>query len=217
VTRFGGARLWARRLGLPYPERRPGYAPRWTEERVRPELSEFLEGSCDWPSRIEFERDGRKPLRDAIGRLGGVERWAAEFGLPLRGLKSGSKRVWTPERIELELSKVLNGHDTWPPRRELERGKVGLVGAIYRGAGADYWARRMGVQKPTPSRSSGPRIWTDERIRTELEDFCRGRSTWPTEREFIEAGKRKLYSAASRRGGVEKWASALDLVRGRMR
>jgi hypothetical protein len=77
VTKFGGARLWAKRLGLPYRERKPGYAKRWTEERVRADLEEFLLGRDYWPSRLEFEAAGRKPLRDAVRRLGGPERWAA--------------------------------------------------------------------------------------------------------------------------------------------
>jgi hypothetical protein len=88
---------------------------------VREELSEFVRRRSEWPSRLEFERAGRKGLRDAVGRLGGPERWAPEFGLPLRDLKSGSKLAWTPERIELELRAFLAGCDVWPPRRELRR------------------------------------------------------------------------------------------------
>lgn len=216
VTQFGGARLWARRLGLPYPERKPGYAARWTDGRVREELSEFVRGRVEWPSRLEFEHAGRKRLRDAVGRLGGPERWAPEFGLPLRDLKSGSKLAWTPERIELELRAFLAGRDAWPARREFEQaGRGALLGAIYRFEGGAYWARRVGVSRTTRATSSGPRIWTDQLIAAELEEFCRGRTTWPTEREFVSSGKRNLYSAASRRGGVDRWASALGLARGR--
>ena len=156
VNEFGGARLWAKRLGVPYPERKPGYAPRWTEERVRADLEEFLRGRDYWPSRLEFEAAGRAPLRDAVRRMGGPERWATEFGLPLRNLKSGSTRVWTDERIEAELRRVLDGRDTWPGRRELERkGRFGLVGAVYHAPGAAYWARRLGAQAGTSSPATG--------------------------------------------------------------
>ncbi len=190
VTRFGGARLWAKRLGLPYPERKPGYATRWTEDRVRAELSEFLRGRRYWPRRLEFEAAGRKPLRDAVRRLGGSERWAAEFGLRLQNLKSGSIRVWTPERIEAELRRVLDGRDTWPSRRELElNGRAGLASAIAHGEGAAYWACRRGVKTPPRARVSGPRIWTDGRIRGELQEFCRDRTTWPTERSSSRRGR----------------------------
>ncbi len=217
VTRFGGARLWAARLGLPYPERKPGHAPRWTEERVRAELADFLRERSQWPSRLEFEKAGRKPLRDAVRRFGGPQRWAAEFDLPLANFKLGSKRTWTPERIEHELSKVINGRGVWPSRRELAtKGRTGLVGAVYYYEGTAYWARRVGVKLPEqPARRAGARIWTDQRIRAELEQFCGGRTAWPTEREFINAGRSTLYNAVCHRGGVPHWAAELGLVRGR--
>jgi len=216
VTRFGGARRWAKRLGLPYPVRKPGYAPRWTEERVRAGLMEFLVGRSSWPSRMEFEQAGRKPLRDAVRRLGGPERWAAEFDLPLRNLKSGSKRAWTHQRIEAELRKVIGRRGTWPSRRELEqRGRPGLVGAIYHGQGAEYWAHRVGVARPPRPVARRPRVWTDERILAELREFCAGRTTWPTEKEFVAAGRARLYGAACHYGGVARWASELGVVHGR--
>jgi hypothetical protein len=216
VPRAGGARLWAERLGLPYPERKPGYAPIWTEERVRTDLAEFLRGWEYWPSRLEFEAAGRKPLRDAVRRLGGPERWAAEFGLPLQNLKFGSKLAWTDERIEAELRRVLDGRDAWPTRRELERvGRFGLATAVAQGGGTAYWARRFGFEALPRAELARPRLWTDERIRAELADFCRGRTTWPTEREFLEAGKSPLYNAACHYGGTRHWAAQLGLIRTR--
>jgi len=216
VKKFGGARLWAKRLGLPYPERKPGYAPRWTEGRVRAELEEFLRGREHWPSRLEFEAADRTLLRDAVRRMGGAERWATELGLPLRNLKAGSRRVWTDERIEAELRRVLDGRDTWPGRRELElKGRFRLVGAVYHARGAAYWADRLGLKRAPRPPSPGRRIWTDERIRAELQRFCGDRTTWPTEREFVEAGESPLYSAACHYGGARHWAAELGLVRSR--
>ena len=47
VTKHGGARYWAERVGVAWIERRPGYAPRWTPERVRSELEHsWLAGRC---------------------------------------------------------------------------------------------------------------------------------------------------------------------------
>ena len=216
VTRSGGPRVWAKRLKLPYPERKPGYAPVWTEDRVRADLEEFLRGWNYWPSRLEFEAAGQKLLRDAIRRLGGPERWAAEFGLPLQNLKSGSKLAWTDERIEAELRSIVDGRDTWPSRRELDRlGTFGLAAAISHRRGTVYWAGRFGLKAPPHSGIGRPRFWTDERIRAELEEFCRGRTTWPTEREFLAAGKSKLYTAVCHHGGTPFWAAELGLVRTR--
>ena len=216
VTHSGGPRLWAKRLGLPYPERKPGYAPRWTEERVRADLEQFLRGWGCWPSRLEFEAAGQKALRDAVRRLGGSARWAAEFGLPLQNLKSGSNLVWTDQRIEAQLRRVLDGRDVWPTRRELERvGGSGLAIAVAQRGGTACWARRLGFEAPPRAGMGGRRRWTDERIRAELKEFCRGRTTWPTEREFLAAGKSKLYSAACHYGGTPHWAAQLGLVQTR--
>ena len=161
VTRFGGARLWARRLDLPYPERRPGYETRWTVERVRADLKEFLRGRDHWPSRLDFEAAGRKPLRDAVRRLGGHEHWAAEFGLPLVNLKAGSRRIWTERRIEEDLRKILAGRDSWPAPEEFEHGGTyGLATAVRRNGGTAHWAHRLGVQPPRMAqRACRPRIW----------------------------------------------------------
>ena len=216
VTRSGGARLWAKRLKLPYPERKPGYATRWTEERVRRDLAEFLRGWYRWPSRLEFEAAGRKPLRDAVRRLGGPEPWAAEFGLPLENLKFGSRRAWTDERIEAGLRKLLDGRGTWPSPREFERsGSSGLAAAVVHRRGTVYWARFFGLQPPPRAGLSRRRMWTDERIRAELERFCQGRTVWPTEREFLDAGESTLYNAACHYRGTRHWADELGLVRRR--
>jgi hypothetical protein len=216
VTHSGGPRLWAKRLGLIYPERKPGYVPRWTEERVRADLDQFLRSWERWPSRLEFEAAGQQALRDAVRRLGGSARWAAEFGLPLQNLKSGSNLVWTDERIEAELRGVLDGRDAWPTRRELARvGSFGLATAVAQRGGTAYWARRLGFEVPPRAGMGGRRRWTDERIRAELEEFCRDRTTWPTEREFFAAGKSKLYSAACHYGGTPRWAAQLGLVQTR--
>jgi hypothetical protein len=201
---------------LPYAERKPGYAPVWTEERVRADLEEFLRGWSHWPSRLEFEAAGRKLLRDAIRRLGGPERWAAEFGLPLQNLKSGSKLAWTDERTEAELRSIVDGRDTWPTRREFERmGSFGLAAAVSHRRGTAYWARRFGFEASPRAGIGRPRLWTDERIRAELEQFCRGRTTWPTEREFLAVGKSKLYTAVCHYSGPGHWAAELGLVRTR--
>jgi len=205
-------------MGVRYVERRPGYAPIWTEERIHSELQDYLNGREQWPSREEFERDGRKRLRDAVNRAGGPDRWAAEFALPRPNRLSGTRRGWTPEAVEAELTRLIGDRAQWPSRSQFRTaGLAGMLTSIYEHEGPEYWAERMGVER----RPAGPRrrdgLWTEARILDELERFCAGRELWPTEREFATAGKRALYAAASRKGGIPYWARRLGLARRRAR
>jgi hypothetical protein len=215
VYRFGGSERWARELGVSYPKRRPGYAVRWTDARVRQELKPFLAGRVSWPSRKDFEAAGLKALRDAVGRTGGIERWAAEFGLALADLRRGSRRVWNDDRIEEELRRFLGDRDEWPTKQEFERaGLRSLLGAIYRhGGGPARWASRVGVRRG-PDRSlarARGRFWTDERLESELRDFTAGERSWPGWRAFERAGRGNLYRAASIHGGIARWRRRLAL------
>jgi hypothetical protein len=218
VTRSGGAVQWARRLGIRYVAHSPGYAPLWTEDRIRTDLRDYLKGRDEWPSRAAFEADGRTALRNAVNRTGGPDRWAAEFGLGRKTRLAGVRRGWTREAIEAELVRFLGERTTWPSRREFHDAGLGsMLSSIYKHEGPAYWARRLGVKQRAPFGRPRTRYWTDERIRRELERFCAGRDIWPTETEFVEAGQRSLYLAASRNGGVARWADELGLLRRRPR
>ena len=217
VTQAGGAERWARDLGVRFVRHPPGYAPVWTEERIRQDLQSDLKGRSIWPSREEFERNGLSALRNAVNRTGGLDRWASEFDLARQNRLSGIRRGWTTELIEAELSELIGDSPMWPTRREFDRaGLAGLSSAIYAREGADYWANRFNVQRRRGD-SPRPRRWTEERIRQELGHFCAGRTVWPTEREFLNAGLGSLYRAASRSGGIAHWADQLGLPRRRIR
>ena len=216
VTRNGGTRRWARIMGVRHVTHRPGYAPVWTEERIRSDLRRYLSRRTQWPSREQFERDGQTALRNAVNRTGGPDRWAREFGLPRPDRRAGIRRSWTPEAIETELAGLIGSGTTWPSKAEFRQaGLASMLSAIYSHEGPAYWAKRMNVTRAPSPAAGATRRWTEERIRSELGEFCAGRTFWPTEREFAEAGKRALYSAASRNGGVASWAQQLGLERGR--
>jgi len=218
VTRAGGARRWARKMGVRFVRHPPGYAPIWTEDRIRHDLIEYLAGRSVWPSRAEFEQDGLTHLRNAVNRTGGPDRWAAEFGLPRQNRLSGIRRGWTREAIEATLRDFIGESDMWPTRRDFEQaGLSGLLSAIYTSEGPDYWARRFKVRRHRGASPSRRAIWTEQRIRQDLEAFCAGREVWPTEREFVEADRGLLYRAASRTGGIGYWADQLGLPRRRPR
>jgi hypothetical protein len=200
-------------MGVRYTVRKPGYAPRWTEDRVRAELAEFVGGRDAWPARREFEVAGRKPLRDAVTRLGGIERWADEFDLAIPGLRAGSRRRWDEKRIETAVRPLVEHLGRWPTRAEFEEAGIGgALTAMYSHAeygGIDAWRQRFRVSPPPP----GPKrtIWSDERIERELRSFCRGRKTWPGAREFEIAGLGRLYRGASLHGGIPRWRSIIGL------
>jgi len=210
VTNAGGARRWADKVGVVFVERPPGHAPYWTEEKIRDDLGDFLEGRTVWPSRVEFENAGLKTLRDAIGRTGGPPRWAAEFGLPREDERRGSRLVWDDERIEAELRTFIGGGRSWPSVGEFRRrGKTALLAAVYAHGGPRRWSRRL---KVSLARSrQGPRRpeWTEQKIERELGEFCGGR--WPAFSEFEAAGRGALYRAASRNGGVRRWKKRLGV------
>jgi len=211
VTKRGGERRWARRVGVRWRKRQPGYATRWTEERLRAELKEFLAGREVWPSHEEFDHAGRANLRAAVTRLGGVERWARELGLARRDLRSGSRRVWDDRRIERSVRPLVKRLGRWPTPAEFEHaGLSSALSAMYRRGGIGRWRERLGAPPP-PRPSQAPRVWSEARIESELRAFCAGRPRWPTWHEFLDAGKRRLYAAASLHGGVEHWRRRLGL------
>ena len=212
VTRLGGARHWARELGLTYVERHPGYAPIWTDERIREDLAGFVKGHEFWPTRIEFEAAGLKTLRDAVGRTGGPPRWAAEFGLPRLDERRGSRRVWTDDRIEAELRGLIGSGDRWPEVSEFRgAGRTALLAAIYAHGGPDHWSIRLGVMRPEGRNRNRPILWGEQRIARELREVCAEYGGWPRFAEFEAMGKGDLYRAASRNGGVERWKRELGI------
>ena len=55
---------------------------RWTDGRIRAELSAFCAGRTTWPSAAEFRQAGRSDLYVAASRYGGIGFLAAELGFP---------------------------------------------------------------------------------------------------------------------------------------
>ena len=216
VARYGGPRHWAGELGVRYVERRGERPPAWTEERVREELTEFVNGHRTFPTAREFDRAGRAALWNAIRRTGGPERWSFELGLRRSNRRAGCRRAWTDARIEAQLRRFLAGRDVWPSVGEFnEVGLAPLFTAVYTYGGVDYWAARMDVtRRPVRNPGRRPRQWTPARIQAELERFCRHRDSWPARRDFEAAGLMRLYWAACRAGGMPYWRAELGFAPG---
>ncbi|HTU78565.1 MAG TPA: hypothetical protein VMF09_07380 [Solirubrobacteraceae bacterium] len=208
-----GAHYWARRVGVRWVKRPPGYAARWTEERVSKELEAFLAGRDVWPPAGEFQAAGLGLLREAVKRLGGVEVWAEKFGLARPNHSLGSTRIWDHERLEQSIGPLIRYVGRWPTKSEFRQaGLESALGAVYRHRGIEYWRKHFGLPaKPKREAVRARRVWTEERIERELGEYCAGRSEWPTQREFVADGKGGLYKAASLHGGIGRWQKQLGL------
>jgi uncharacterized protein DUF4115/putative transcriptional regulator len=68
---------------------------RWTDDRIRAELSAFCSARTTWPSAAEFKSAGRSDLYVAASRYGGIGFWAAELGFP-RERRRVTERTGTP-------------------------------------------------------------------------------------------------------------------------
>jgi DNA invertase Pin-like site-specific DNA recombinase len=81
VVRTGGPGYWARRLGMKPPRGCRGITS-WTDYDARAALAGFLYRRTEFPSRRDFVRAGHSSLFGWLLRNGGLDHWAAEFGLP---------------------------------------------------------------------------------------------------------------------------------------
>jgi Fic family protein len=82
-----------------------------------------------------------------------------------------------------------------------------------RGRGASTAYAFAGSAGPTahPTRAGRKRTWTEQTIEHELRTWLDGRVSWPSYSEFVAAGKRDLYAAASRNGGMARWRRIVGL------
>lgn len=54
-------------------------------------------------------------------------------------------------------------------------------------------------------------MWTDDSLHTALAALLDGRTHWPSQRDFANAGRSDLYYAVKRRGGVLRWSERLGV------
>jgi hypothetical protein len=203
--------------------------PPWDEQRIARELKAFLHGRKEWPRHREFIEAGHKQLYGAVLRNGGTHKWARRMGvkkvkrnggLPRRSRvtrkskKSGStRRLWDDERIETAIAPLVKELGRWPTKGEFRRAGLGAaLSAVYDHGGSRRWRKRLGVgPSPFTGRVPNRTRWTPQRIESELREFCRGRTSWPEQREFRANGAHTPYSAVCRHGGTKAWRKRLGL------
>jgi hypothetical protein len=216
-------------MGLPGGDRPRGGIRRWTEQRIRATLTEFLGTRTTWPTWPEFNAAGLHAFREALRYYGGPERWAAEMGVtlepPARPFRAprprppsppaGTWPLWSEERIAIELAAFLGDRRDWPRHAEfVGAGHKQLYHAVLFHGGSQMWAQRMGVEWVN---RHGGRAWTDEHIERELRKFLRNRDAWPPAAVFEAARKQSLLVAVRRHGGVALWAERFGIARRKQR
>jgi site-specific DNA recombinase len=210
VELHGGKRRWAADLGLPVAAPRDP-AQGWTDERIRGALDRFLAGRRTWPPTKDFASAGLQTVRLAVGRTGGPERWAREYGLTLDPAHRTRPDTWTDDRIAAELHPLLSGRVRWPPKSAfVEAGHGSLYSAIQKHGTVGEWAERFGVRSP-PGRNRPATLWSEEYTEATLTALVHQHGRWPRFVEFRAAGVRSLYERLRRDGTIAEWAERLGV------
>jgi DNA invertase Pin-like site-specific DNA recombinase len=117
---------------------------------------------------------------------------------------------WPEGQVREELAQFLAGRDRWPCFREFQAaGRTTLWEQAERHGGERHWALRMSVHYDAPSTETGR--WSEQRVRAELQTYVRGKTEWPSWREFSADGLEKLRRAVNWHGGAGRWASEFGL------
>lgn len=186
---------------------RPAYL--WSRARIQRELLPFLRGRRHWPARDEFHAAGLTRLHLNVVLGDGERWWAYRSKLPLAD--TDARAPWTQQRIQDTLALYLADKTTWPSHAQFTRDRMrSLRQAIINTGGIQHWAPLFPDVAPI-TRRRGPRNWTDQRIRTELQDVLRDCNVFPTRQHFISRNQERLYAAAIRHGGVQHWAHEFNL------
>lgn len=127
------------------------------------------------------------------------------------------RKPWTEASVRAALIEFVAGRDTWPTYEEfIAAGAKGLREAVKRIHGPAWWATELQL-RDGDRQPGGNRRWTDETIRATLAEFFGERSSWPTRREFTEAGLAGLYEALRHHGGSRRWAVEMKVAPPRAR
>ena len=91
-------------------------------------------------------------------------------------------------------------------RRLVQHGVLRTRGA---GSATRYLFSIPAARPATTERRGRPARWNETRIERELRTFIAERESWPSPKEFRDAGRGDLYAAASRTGGIARWRRTL--------
>jgi hypothetical protein len=90
-----------------------------------------------------------------------------------------------------------------------EAGREDLYRAISVHGGPEHWASELSL----PYVSEKNPLWLEEDVYVVLEEFLRGRTMWPMQREWRAAGLGSLLKLIYRRGEIDAWTERFGLQR----
>lgn len=169
-------------------------------------MNYFLEGMAE-----EYERvRGEVSRLHEIGSTRGGERVQLSDGqqralstLAIEGVKEFSRRDYE------EVAQVAQSTAGSDLKTLADSGVLDRIGS---GPTSRYRFSSSVVGNPWSRGDRGPkRKWTDERIERELGELVGDGGSFPTVREFKDAGKWSLYQAIQKYGGSKEWSRKLGL------
>jgi Fic family protein len=171
-----------------------------------PWLEYFLEGMA-----LEYERVAQAVSElAAVGRV--VRRKRAQLKPSQEEALSGFRARQISEFGRSDYEKAANVPKATAVREINELVEIGLLRRVGEGSARRY--QLVGARQPNPWSGRGggrPKLWTDDRIESELRAFVGDRKWFPTRNEFDEAGRGGLYLAIVRNGGTRRWSERLEL------
>jgi Fic family protein len=138
----------------------------------------------------------KAPLRLTISQQNGLAR-----------LRLAGRREFT--RRDYEAAAGVSRSGAGNELRALVR--HGVLNVHGRGASTTYAFAGSAGATAAATRPGRRTAWTEQTIERELRAWLDGRSSWPSYGDFVAAGKRDLYAAASRNGGVARWRRVVGL------
>jgi hypothetical protein len=149
VQAAGGPERWAAEIGVELPPQRHEQE-HWTYAHMRDQVGLLAKDRSDWPVFREFEAAGKRRLYEAIIRTESRKPIAADLGLRLPTGRH-VRGVWTDPAIKAALDEFLVGRTVWPTRREFQTaGLEAMLRRLARDGTRDQWAKRYGLEPPTP-------------------------------------------------------------------
>ena len=192
-----------------YAEDRQGYYEALRSVRLRTFnmefwLEYFLQGLAEEYERVaatvvdlgRFATAADQPLRLTPSQQNGLTR-----------LRLDGRREFTRRDYEAAAGVSRSGANS-----ELQAlVRHGVLNVRGRGATTSYVFAGPSDSTNAAVRPGRKTAWTERAIERELRTLLDGRSEWPSYSEFVSAGRRDLYAAMSRNGGVARWRRFLGL------